>query len=195
MGSAPPLDDSDRPVTVLVTGFGPFQEKYPVNPSFEIARSLPPSIPQATFSGKPIQIIGYGSPIRVCYAEARELIPPLLEAYSQTVDLVLHIGMASGRQHYTAERYGHRLGYSKHKDLDGCMPTSEQIERDFGDVPDLMTTSLDFDKVLQRWQATISQSPKASPAYGADCRPSEDAGNFLCDYTYFNSLVWSGRRH
>ncbi|KAK3096341.1 hypothetical protein LTR53_019380, partial [Teratosphaeriaceae sp. CCFEE 6253] len=148
MGSAPPLEsDGKRPITVLVTGFGPFQERYPVNPSFEIARMLPPSTTQIGDGRSIIKVIGYGSPIRVCYAEARELIPPLLEAYSQTVDLVLHIGMASGRSYYTAERYAHREGYTKHKDLDGCCPSVEQTEKDFGDVPDLLETSLDFDHV------------------------------------------------
>ncbi|TKA74081.1 hypothetical protein B0A55_05222 [Friedmanniomyces simplex] len=181
---------------LLVTGFGPFQQRYPVNPSYEITRLLPPFLPQATTAdGNPVQIIGYGSPIRVCYADARELIPPLLEAYSKTVDFVLHIGMASGRQYYAAERYAHRDGYSKHKDLDGCFPSADQTERDFGDCPELLETSLDYDSVLHRWQAFISQSPETSPAWGADCRPSENAGNFLCDYTYFNCMAWYGRRN
>ncbi|KAK5689506.1 hypothetical protein LTR97_012846 [Elasticomyces elasticus] len=193
MGSAAP--DNDRAIAILVTGFGPFQAKFPVNPSYEIARSLPPSIPQASADDKPIQIIGYGSPIRVCYNEAKELIPELLEAYSKTVDLVLHIGMASGRKHYAAERYAHRTGYTKHKDLDGCFPQDEQAEKDFDDCPDLMETSLDYENVLQEWQSAISHAPEISPAHGADCRPSDNAGNFLCDYTYFNSLVWYGRRN
>ncbi|KAK1050400.1 hypothetical protein LTR74_017040, partial [Friedmanniomyces endolithicus] len=198
MGSMPVPDsgdDSERAITVLVTGFGPFQDRYPVNPSHEITRLLPSSIPQTTPGRKPIHVIGYGSAIRVCYAEARELLPPLLEAYHKTIDLVLHIGMASGRQYYAAERYAHRSGYSKHKDLDGCTPSTDQTERDFGDCPDLMETSLDFENVVQQWQSTISDSPETSPACGADCRPSENAGNFLCDYTYYNSMVWYGRRN
>ncbi|KAK1030885.1 hypothetical protein LTR33_017030, partial [Friedmanniomyces endolithicus] len=112
-----------------------------------------------------------------------------------TIDLVLHIGMASGRQYYAAERYAHRSGYSKHRDLDGCIPSADETERDFGDCPDLMETSLDFENVVQQWQSTISDSPKTSPACGADCRPSENAGNFLCDFTYYNSMVWYGRRN
>lgn len=182
-------------VTVLVTGFGPFQERYPVNPSYEIARSLPSSLPRSKDGDREVDIIGYGSPIRVCYAEARELIPALLQAYSDTVDLVLHIGMASGRQHYTAERYGHRDGYVKNKDLDGNVPPYDEPDRVYGDCPNVMTTSLKFDEVLHRWRDIIASSPKASPAHGADCRLSEDAGYFLCDYTYFSSLAWYGRRN
>ncbi|KAK5743447.1 hypothetical protein LTR17_002622 [Elasticomyces elasticus] len=177
MGSAAP--DNDRAITILVTGFGPFQAKFPVNPSYEIARSLPPSIPQASADHKPIQIIGYGSPIRVCYNEAKELIPELLEAPKA----------------YAAERCAHRTGYMKHKDLDGCFPQDEQAEKDFDDCPNLMETSLNYENVLQEWQSAISHAPEISPARGADCRPSDNAGNFLCDYTYFNSLVWYGRRN
>ena len=87
-----------RAITVLVTGFGPFKADFPVNPSFEIARLLPQLLSKPSATGRPINIISYGSPIRVAYKDARELLPPLLEAYSGTVDLVLHIGMAAGRK-------------------------------------------------------------------------------------------------
>lgn len=101
----------DREITVLVTGFGPFQDKFPVNPSFEIAKSLPELLPARTSSETAIRIIPYSQPIRVAYDDVRELIPKLHEAHAGSVDLVMHIGMASGRKFYCAERYGHRDGY------------------------------------------------------------------------------------
>lgn len=104
--------DTDREVTVLVTGFGPFQDKFPVNPSFEITKSLPESLPAASLHDSAVRILPFEQPIRVCYDEVRELIPKLHTGYAGSVDLVLHIGMASGRQFYCAERYGHRDGYS-----------------------------------------------------------------------------------
>lgn len=110
MGSTGQLP-REREITVLVTGFGPFQDKFPVNPSFEITRSLPEYLPATSSNDTPIRIIPYSQPIRVCYDEVRELIPKLHEGYSGSVDLVLHIGMASGRKFYCAERYGHRDGY------------------------------------------------------------------------------------
>lgn len=183
-----------KPITVLVTGFGPFQDKFPVNPSFEITRSLPQILPQKTIDGRPIHVIGYGSPIRVSYEGARELIPPLLEGYAGTIDLVLHIGMASGRQFYAAERFAHGSGYDKHKDLDGKVFSDDEAFERFGDCPNKMTTSLDFDEVVRTWQELIKRGPEDSAAYGADCRPSYDAGHYLCDFTYYNSLVWYARR-
>lgn len=184
-----------KAVTVLVTGFGPFQEKYPVNPSYEIARSLPHSLPKTTGDNHDIKVIAYGLPIRVCYAEARELIPTLLESFDETIDLVLHIGMASGRRYYTAERLAHRGDYVKNKDLDGKIPQQDEEKELFSDCPANIETSLDYQDVLRRWRFSIMRSTADSPAHDADCRPSDDAGHYLCDYTYFNSLAWYARRH
>lgn len=181
-----------REVTVLITGFGPFQDKYPVNPSFEIARLLPQELPAA--DGSKANLIAYGTPIRVCYESVRELVPKLHESYIDSVDLVLHIGMASGREYYTVEEMGHRDGYYKSKDLDGkTLPEDDGLLR-FADCPVNMTSSLDYAAVLRRWQSIVVGLPENSPGFGADCRPSNDAGNYLCDYIYFNSLAWYGRQ-
>lgn len=200
MGSIPPdasvgvARQRRKHVTVLVTGFGPFQERYPINPSYEIARALPSTILQSKAGDPEISIIGYGQPIRVCYEQVRDLVPILHESYLGTVDLVLHIGMASGRSHYTAELYAHRDGYNKNKDLDGVIPPVDDGLVSFGDCPAMMTTSLQYDEVLRGWKANLDDLPESSPAHGVDCRSSEDAGHYLCDYIYFNSLAWFGRR-
>lgn len=202
MGSLQPPDQvavsgasgKRKEVTVLVTGFGPFQTKYPVNPSFEITQSLPASIPAPTADGSQINIISYGTPIRVCYEEVQELVPKLHEAYIDTVDLVLHIGMASGRNFYALEQIAHRDGYHKHKDLDDrTLPEDDGLIR-FPDCQEHLTTSLDYAEVLRRWQSIILGLPEDSAGFDADCRPSHDAGHYLCDYTYFSSLAWYGRR-
>ena len=182
-------------VTVLVTGFGPFQEKYPVNPSFEITRLLPEVLPRLTVDGRKIHIIAYDTPVRVCYDEVRTLVPVLHDSLKTSVDLVLHIGMASGRTFYTAELYGHRDGYSKNKDLDGKTVSTEDGLEYFGDCPAMMTTSLDYDEVLRGWNLNLLKVPEDSPGFGAECRPSENAGHYLCDYIYYNSLAWYGRQH
>lgn len=187
-------NDDKKELTILVTGFGPFQEKYPVNPSFEIARLLPDYLPATSPHDSAVRIISYGTPIRVAYGEVRELIPKLHDAYNGLVDLVLHIGMASGRKFYCAERYGHRDGYVKNKDLDGKMPPHDEGKTTFGDCPDVMTTSLDFESVILNWQTNMLGIPEGEPGASADIRPSEDAGRYLCDYIYFNSLAYFGRK-
>lgn len=185
---------SQNEVTVLVTGFGPFQDKYPVNPSFEITRSLPQALPAPAPHGAQTNIIAYGTPVRVCYESVRELVPKMHESYLDSVDLVLHIGMASGRDFYTLEQIAHRDGYHKNKDLDGeTLPEDDGLLR-FADCPANMTSSLNCPKVFQKWRTIMESLPEDSPGFGADCRPSDDAGYYLCDYIYFNSLAWYGRR-
>ena len=181
-------------LTVLVTGFGPFLDTFPVNPSFEIAKRLPSVLPVTSEHKFEVRIVYHAEPVRVCYDEVFKLVPFLHESYANMVDLVLHIGMASGRQFYTLERYAHRDGYSKNKDVDGHMPSPGQSKLLFGDCPSLMTTSLDFDDTFVKWQENVGKFPEGSPGSGADVRPSGDAGNYLCDYIYFNSLAYYGRR-
>lgn len=185
---------TDKELTVLVTGFGPFQDKFPVNPSFEITKSLPQLLPTSAGDDTRTNVIAYGTPIRVCYDTVRDLVPKLHESYLDTVDLVLHIGMASGRDYYTLEQIGHRDGYHKNKDLDGKTPAENDGLLRFADCPVEMSSSLNCREVLRKWRSRIEALPANSPAYGADCRPSNDAGNYLCDYLYFNSLAWYGRR-
>ena len=185
---------TQKTVRVLCTGFGPFQDKYPVNPSYEIVRLLANPHSIRTADGNEVQIIGYGTPIRVSYEEVRNFVPILHESYLGTVDIILHIGMASGRQYYTAELYAHRDGYTKNKDLDGrTLPLDDGLIH-FGDCPAMMTTSLDYDEVLSNWKRKLLELPESSLARTADCRPSEDAGHYLCDYIYYNSLAWFGRQ-
>lgn len=180
-------------VSVLVTGFGPFQERFPVNPSFEIARSLSGTLPTPTSDGREVRIIGYGNPIPVSYEEVRELVPVINESYLGSVDLVLHIGMASGRSFYTAELFGNRDGYYRNKDIDGKILPADDGLIHFGDCPPAMTTSLNFDEIVKKWKAILLKIPGSLPGHNADCRPSDDAGHYLCDYIYFNSLAWYGR--
>ncbi|KAK4613820.1 hypothetical protein CLAFUW4_09250 [Fulvia fulva] len=192
-------DDStptrDNDITILVTGFGPFQDKFPVNPSFEITHALPDYLPPTKSHKNGIRIISYPQPIKVAFNEVRNLVPKLHDTYAGKVDVVLHLGMASGRKWYSLERYGHREGYSKNKDLDGIMPDPEEGKTTFGDCPGRMATSLDYERILLDWQVNVLAIAEGRSGHQADIRPSEDAGHYLCDYIYFNSLAYFGRRN
>lgn len=130
------------------------------------------------------------------YEHVREVIPPLLESYSGTIDMVLHIGMASCRAFYTVERFGHRDGYHRNADSDGKQLPEDDGQTRFADCPAKMTTSLDYDRVLENWRENVlASTDKTVPIERRDLRPSDDAGHYLCDYIYFNSLAWYGRRN
>lgn len=73
------------------------------------------------------------------------------------------------------------------------MPRSDEGIAAFPDCPPTMTTSLKYDNVLQSWQDNALAIPKGHPGFEADIRMSEDAGRYLCDYIYFNSLAYFGR--
>lgn len=191
----PPISECQRAYIKLITISQPFQDKFPINPSFEITQTLPEYLPPTPAQRHAIRIVPYGQPVRVAYEDVREIVPLLHQSYVGTMDLVLHIGMASGRKYYAIERYGNRDGYDKNPDVDGKKLSSDDGVTHFGDCPSRMTTSLDFDDTWRRWQSKVIDKPLVSPILdGVDLRPSEDAGHYLCDYIYFSSLAWFGRR-
>ncbi|KAF5665912.1 pyroglutamyl-peptidase 1 [Fusarium heterosporum] len=195
MGSQ--IGDPDE-ITVLVTGFGPFREQYPVNPSWEIASSLPSYLPplrakdpnsrHAAAVLPKVSIVVHPEPIRVNYKTVRGLVPSFHRT-TPHFDVIIHIGMAGPRPFYCMERRGHRDGY-KHPDVDGEMVDGED-ERNSKDwpwrgLPEEIETDLNLDEILPLWCGHSS----------ADLRISEDAGHFLCDFIYYSSLseLWKLQR-
>ncbi|KAK4165742.1 hypothetical protein QBC43DRAFT_207945 [Cladorrhinum sp. PSN259] len=181
-------DTSQEGITVLITGFAPFKEDYPVNPSWEIARSLPDylppirakTVPSPSLNSKllpPVRLIVHPEPVHVGYKAVRSLVPLLWETYKP--HYTIHIGMAGPRAFYSIERRGHRDGY-KMRDVDGSF--LGETEKFDTDLPEELETDLDVGDVLVRWRGF---SPKYS-----DLRISEDAGHYLCDFIYFSSLSY-----
>ncbi|KAF2862291.1 peptidase C15, pyroglutamyl peptidase I-like protein [Piedraia hortae CBS 480.64] len=172
---------AQRTFTALVTGFEPFEEEYPVNPSYEISQSLPPSLADHHVK---INIVPLPSPLRVSYRHVSELMPAILDSYAGSVDMVLHIGMYSGHA-YAVERFGHANGYVR-PDLYGALPT-EQDER----LGEKLETSFRVQNVIRKWQ----EETCTAGYNAAECCVSEDAGRFLCDFTYFTTLAWYGKKN
>ncbi|GJN68623.1 hypothetical protein PLICBS_002666 [Purpureocillium lilacinum] len=182
-------------LTVLVTGFGPFREGYPINPSWEIAKGLPEHLPplrakdpssrQAT-DLPPVRILVHPEPIHVGYKAVRGVVPTFWDrSLGHKIDFAIHIGMAGPQPVYKVERRGHRTGY-KSPDVDGEKLIDEEDGRHGEDwiwhgLPDEIETDLDLENVLERWQGHSSKD--------MDLRVSEDAGHFLCDFIYYSSLA------
>ncbi|KAK1769410.1 putative pyroglutamyl peptidase type I [Phialemonium atrogriseum] len=186
-------------LTVLVTGFGPFKEQHPVNPSWEIASRLPDYLPpiraktahpssSSAAPLPPVRILVHPEAIRVNYQTVRGLVPRLwdLGGDKRRIDVAIHIGMAGPAMAYSVERRGHRDGYAL-KDVDGELLKDQDRRLREGEdwvwhgMPKEMETDFDLDDVLGRWK-------KHSPD-GLDLRISEDAGRYLCDFIYFSSLA------
>ncbi|KAI1133539.1 hypothetical protein F5Y10DRAFT_259860 [Nemania abortiva] len=200
MGS---LDAShEKELAILVTGFGPFREAYPVNPSWEIAALLPDYLPadrvkdvahRSAKSLPPVRIVKLPEAVRTSYEYTRDLVPKLWDDAGRKIDYAVHIGMAGPQLVYSIERRGHRDGYGA-KDVDGKLLEDEKRHAEQGDqwiwhgVPHELLTDFDIDDVHRRW---VDRSPK-----NLDLRVSEDAGHYLCDFIYFSSLahLWKQQR-
>ncbi|KAG4431005.1 hypothetical protein IFR05_013513 [Cadophora sp. M221] len=187
-----PVPQEDE-ITVLVTGFGPFRAQNPINPSWEIAKGLPPFLPPSKFhpldasaivSDVPVRILVHPSPMKVAYKSVRELVPTLWEG--RKIDFAIHIGMASGRRFYSVERRAHRDGYNM-KDVDEELLRDGERRRLEGEgwvwsgLPEELVSVVDVDDVWKRWRAALP---------GKDVRVSEDAGRYLCDFIYFSSMAY-----
>lgn len=174
-------------VTVLVTGFQachhtqfrllyiiyadwmrpqPFRSEYPINPSWEIAKSLPEYLPPLRAKNPdsryavnipPVRILVHPEPIRVSYKAVREVVPSFWEeTYAgHKIDIVIHIGMAGPRHVYQIETRGHRTGY-KSLDVDGKHLDELDGKRDeswiWHNLPDELRTDLNIQDIWERWQ-------------------------------------------
>ncbi|KAG9243844.1 hypothetical protein BJ878DRAFT_422704 [Calycina marina] len=193
MGSTP---EHDKEITVLVTGFGSFSVHNPTNPSWEIAKSLPPFLPPPPQTASdisyvkqhpPVRILVHPEPIRVAYENVCQLVPSLWD--QQKVDYMIHIGMATGRRYYSVERRGHRDGY-KLSDVDGktlacCADKDHMCPVPYwDDMPAELLSDCDIDDTWCRWRIAVPNT---------DVRISEDPGRYLCDFIYFSSLAYLER--
>ncbi|KAL9013895.1 MAG: hypothetical protein Q9173_001442 [Seirophora scorigena] len=215
MGSRDPeTDNAKDEVTILVTGFGPFGNNA-VNPSHLIASTLPISF---TGENLPNIKILHASPIPVQYRVVRDVVPrlgfpptvtkggveppppldtltlpradddlPLVDLPMETrpgFDFILHIGMAGPRKYYTMETCAHRDGYVA-RDQAGESFEHDRYWRDTYKSPEVLRPGFDVEDVWRRWKSDLM---------GVDVRPSNDAGRYLCDFTYYTSLVEYWRR-
>ena len=161
----------------------------------------------------PIKIDPYPTPITVAYSHIRALIPKLLFSngdskiaspdakaigsepdYLCTIprsakdipnyDIVLNIGMAPGRKFYTLETCAHRDGYNK-PDVDGRTLQGDTHWKDTYGAPEILHTGFDTEDVWRRWKSGLMSE---------DIRPSNNAGHYLCDFTYYASMLEYWRR-
>ncbi|KAH0378994.1 peptidase C15, pyroglutamyl peptidase I-like protein, partial [Aureobasidium melanogenum] len=116
-------DSSVRPITILVTGFGPFPRgdgtNYAKNTSHEISKLLPQTLParsQFNPTDHPITILNptaaEGAAVRVEYAHIRDYTSALHTSSGATADLLLHLGMADGWNFVSCERRSYKQSFT-----------------------------------------------------------------------------------
>ncbi|KAK5628221.1 hypothetical protein RRF57_003936 [Xylaria bambusicola] len=197
MGSLGASQEKEKELAVLVTGFGPFKEAYPVNPSWEIAALLPDYLPadrvkdaaalhNRQTAGRdsipPVRILKLPGAVRTSYEYTRDLVPRLWdgEVDGRKVDFAVHIARVLGRETRTSRRICRQ---GRRWELLGDEKRRVELGENwiwYG-VPGELLSDFNVDDVHRRW---VQRSPK-----NLDLRVSEDAGHYLCDFIYFSSLA------
>ena len=150
-----------------------------MNPSYLIANSLPASYKAR---GSPIiSIHTYPHPIDVCYKTVRSLIPTLLFSQGQraTYDLILNLGLAPGRNFYSIEACAHRDDYVKPDILHESMEGDTYWRVKYG-APTILQPTIDISDTCERWRQRLPDD---------DVRVSSNAGRYLCEYTFYTSML------
>lgn len=161
---------------VLVAGFGPFDD-HQVNPSYLISQQLPTTyyqhgLPQISFFVHP-------DPLEVSYNSIATLLPSLvLDSDGDTYDLVLLLGLASRQEYFSIESCARREGYVR-KDVRGQIPDAD-FWLHCTNIPSWLRPSIDLELLHQTWG---QERPNE------DLQVSDDAGKFLCEFTFFAAML------
>ncbi|TNY17617.1 hypothetical protein DMC30DRAFT_98792 [Rhodotorula diobovata] len=199
----PPLDPlapSQQPFRVHLTGFGPFGP-HTVNASWETVRPLdgtvlsaPPSFPGAQSvaaankgpgpTAHPIHLSTSLLPVK--YSSALGLIPALHASdTAPPPDLVIHCGVSGDDRAIRLEQRARKWGYDK-LDVDGELAPEAAAggRRGFAETrwdacPNELRTGINAARV---WHCAKRRGVE-------HLSPSQDAGLYLCEFSYYASLA------
>lgn len=152
--------------TILITGFGPFPGA-PVNPSGALARALA-TAKRREFTG----LRRVAHVFETSYAAVGRDLPRLLRQHRP--DIVLMFGLAAGTPFVRIETRARNAVSTRNPDVAGKTRGHNAISP--GTAASLSGRTRDA-RLLAAARAT-----------GADVRLSHDAGDYLCNYTYWHAL-------
>jgi len=157
-----------RPLTLLVTGFGPFPGA-PFNPSSAIVAML------GGAAARRLERLGVRlatACLPVVFADAPGALSSLL---AETMpDAVLHIGLAGRRKKLGVERQGRNRLTSLFPDAARALPASRHI---VAQAPD-----------FRRARLPAARLARTLNGAGAAAEVSRDAGAYVCNQTLFLTL-------
>ncbi|TVY91734.1 Pyroglutamyl-peptidase [Lachnellula willkommii] len=173
------MAQEDCDLTVLITGFGEFQD-IKTNPSYEITSLLPP---QLSHKGLTIRLIPHPSPLNTAYHSILTTISALLAQHKP--DIVLHIGLAADRSYFAIEKSARRDGYQQYPDIARRVFTKAESKKVWGKSPERLETGLGFEDVVVRWKEGAGEE---------DVRGGDDVGSYVCGFVYYLSLEMFWKR-
>ncbi|XP_003707954.2 pyroglutamyl-peptidase 1 [Megachile rotundata] len=154
--------------TVLITGFGPFNNHI-VNASWEAVKELN-KLCAISKELKNVEVIV--KEISVSYEDVANYVPKLWEKYKPT--LVLHVGVSSKAKCITIEYCARSCGYLRPDIYDKC-PDESNIKSK------IFETKINVNNICD----TINQNPDKTACKACI---SQDAGQYLCEYIFYKSL-------
>ncbi|XP_012532284.1 pyroglutamyl-peptidase 1 [Monomorium pharaonis] len=160
--------DADPKSTVLVTGFGPFN-MHAVNASWEAVKELQ-KLWTNSVEFADVELVTEEIP--VSYDYVADYIPQLWKKYNPAI--VLHVGVSHLADSLTIERHACSNGYDR---LDICNKCPNEINVKCN----VLETQINVEELCNNVN-------KNSERTGCKARPSHNAGRYLCEYIYYQSL-------
>jgi pyroglutamyl-peptidase len=201
-----------KEIRVLVTGFGVRRPLYRIhltnkpqpfldiktNPSWEIARGLPPHL---TSNDANIKLIVPDTYMPAAYHKIHIQTTALIEQHNP--DLIVHIGLAVDRSYFAVEQSAAKEGYHDIPDVDRRVFTRAKNKRVFGKAAEVLGSSLDLESAVGVWReackrmapkARAKGKPRKEGGLDVDVRLSDDVGTFVCGFAYYVGLLEMQRR-
>ena len=127
------------------------------NPSWAVAKSLPPALTANAAHPSRIRIIVHPSPVPNVYKDVLNLTPHLFDNHF-SVHLVLHLSAAlDSRDYYSLERCAIKPAYTEPDDTGERVMPSRQPEY-WMRQPDTLRSSSAFNDALTRWRSDVPVS-------------------------------------
>ncbi|KAF7395378.1 hypothetical protein HZH68_009428 [Vespula germanica] len=152
---------------ILVTGFGPF-DNHIINASWEAVKELSKLWPQSELCNT--QLITKQIPVSYEYVSTQ--ISKLWQEHDPII--VIHVGVSYKASCLTIEHVAHSTGYVR-PDIDGKCPN------EICTVCQILKTDINVNKLCD----SINENSKES---GCKACISHDAGRYLCEYIFYQSL-------
>lgn len=160
--------ESSHRYTALVTGFGPFDD-HKINASWEAVKELE-KLWQDSQDLQDVKLVT--EEIAVSYERVSGRVAKLWKNHNPTI--MVHVGVARNGECLTIESQAHSTGYQR-KDICGRQPDEVNI------TPCVLQPEMDIKKICEAVNANSKNT-------GCKADISHDAGRYLCEYTFYQSL-------
>lgn len=159
----------DSKCTVLVTGFGPF-DMHAVNASWKAVKELR-ELWTDSKEFPDVELITEEIPVSYNYVST--YVPQLWKKHNPVI--VLHVGVSHKAECLTIEHHACSSGYQR-SDINNKCPDETDIECN------VIETGVDIDGLCSNMNKNCDRS-------GCKACISQDAGRYLCEYTFYQSLA------